>query len=68
MEKLQAGDKVKVKDRPEWPGRYRLAGTEGTIVELQEPAGYVMINVKKTEADVSIGTTVTFRSDAVEKI
>ena len=68
MEKLQVGDRVRIKDRPEWPGRYRLVGTEGTIVELHEPDGYVMINVEKTEADVNIGTTLTFRSDAVEKI
>ncbi len=63
MKKLQAGDRVRIKDRPEWPGRYRLVGTK-----LHEPDGYVMFNVTKTEADVNIGTTLTFRSDAVEII
>ena len=45
-----------------------MAGSEGTIIELQEPAGYVVIHVEKTEAAVDIGTTLVFRSDAVEKI
>ena len=68
LEKLQVGDRVRIKDRPEWPGRYRMAGSEGTIIELQEPAGHVIIHIEKTKAAVDAGTTLTFRSDAIEKI
>lgn len=68
IEKLQVGDRVRIKDRPEWPGRYKLAGSEGSITELQEPAGYVIVHVEKTEADVNLGTTLTFRSDMIERI
>jgi acyl dehydratase len=65
---FQVGDRVRVKDRPEWPGQYRLTGSEGSISELQEPAGYVMVRIEKTEAGVKPGTTLIFRADAVEKV
>jgi ribosomal protein L19 len=68
MAEFQVGDRVRVKDRPEWPGRYKLTGSEGSITRLQEPAGYVMVRVERTEASVIPGTTLVFRSDAVEKI
>jgi acyl dehydratase len=68
MAEFQVGDRVRVKDRPEWPGRYKLTGAEGSITRLQEPAGYVMVRVERTEASVIPGTTLVFRSDAVEKI
>jgi hypothetical protein len=64
---LKVGDRVRIKDRPEWPRQYKLVGSEGSIIELQEPAGYVIIHVEKTRAGVNPGTTLTLRSDAVEK-
>ena len=66
--KFQVGDRIKIKDRPEWPGKYKLAGSEGSVISLQEPAGFVMLHIEKTETGVNPGTTLTFRSDAVEKI
>jgi acyl dehydratase len=68
MAGFKVGDRVKIKDRPDWPGQYKLAGSEGSIIELQDPAGYVIIHIEKTEAKVRPGTTLVFRSDAVEKI
>jgi len=68
MAEFQVGDRVRVKHRPEWPGQYKLTGSEGTITELHEPAGYVIMRVEKTDASVLPGTTLVFRSDAVEKI
>ncbi|MEJ2740825.1 MAG: hypothetical protein P8105_13550, partial [Dehalococcoidia bacterium] len=65
---FRVGDRIKIKDRPEWPGKYKLAGSEGSIIELRESAGYVIVHLEKTEAGVNPGTTVTFRLDAVEKI
>ena len=65
---LKVGDKVKVKDRMDWPGKYALADTIGTIIELQKSSGYAVIHVDETKANVMVGTTLVFRSDAVEKI
>jgi hypothetical protein len=66
--KFQVGDRVRIKDRPEWPGQYKLAGSEGSVSSLQEPAGFVMLHIEKTAAGVNPGTTLTFRSDTVEKL
>jgi acyl dehydratase len=66
--KFRVGERVRIKNRPEWPGQYKLAGSEGSIIELREPAGYIIAHLEKTKAEVKPGITVTFRSDAVEKI
>ena len=49
MSELKVGDKVKVKDRPGWPGGYKIANWEGVIVEVKEdPADYVIMKADKT--------------------
>lgn len=49
MAKFQIGDKVKVLDRPGWPGGYKIANMEGIVVELKDdPAGYVIMKADKT--------------------
>ena len=68
VNKFQVGDRIRIKDRPEWPGRYKLAGSEGSIIELRESAGYAIVHLEKTEAEVNPGITLTFRSDAIEKM
>lgn len=49
MPGLNIGDRVKVKDRPGWPGGYKIAGWEGEIVEVKtDPEGYVVVKADKT--------------------
>jgi hypothetical protein len=60
--KFNTGDKVRVLDRPGWPGGYQLANWEGEVVEVKEdPIGYVIVRVDKTGYDMA------FRSDELEK-
>ena len=49
MATFQTGDRAKVKDRPGWPGGYKIAGWEGEMVEVKDdPAGYIIIKADKT--------------------
>ncbi|MFC2041045.1 hypothetical protein ACFLTY_01835 [Chloroflexota bacterium] len=49
MPGFKVGDRVKVKDRPGWPGGYKIAGWEGKIVEVKDdPQGYVIMLADKT--------------------
>ena len=49
MSELKMGDRVRVKDRPGWPGGYKIANWEGTVVEVKEdPRGYVIVKADKT--------------------
>ncbi len=68
MAEIKVGDRVRIKDRSDWPGDYKTADSEGTVIEVQEPWGYIIIHLEKTNAPVALGTTMTFREDAVEKI
>jgi hypothetical protein len=61
--KFQIGDKVKVMDRPGWPGGYRIAGMSGKILEIKDdPAGYVVMKADKT------GYNMAFPEFELEKI
>jgi hypothetical protein len=54
MAKFNVGDSARVTDRPGWPGGYKIAGWEGTIVEVKEdPAGYVIMRAAKTGYDMA---------------
>jgi len=73
MADIKAGDKVKVKDQPSWPSGFRMAGAEGEVIEVKKPWGYVVMHVSKAgpraeEMGISLGATVTFREDEVEKV
>lgn len=86
MAKLKIGDKVRVKDRANWPNPpgYRLAGSEGTVVEWvvqeKEFQEYINVRLEKTELDINqeFGfwagwwppdtATVVFREENLEKI
>jgi hypothetical protein len=58
MAKFQIGDKVKVLDRPGWPGGYKIANMEGKIVEVKaDPAGYVVMKASKTGYDMAFPET-----------
>jgi hypothetical protein len=63
MDKLQVGDRARVKDRPKWPGGYKIAGWEGSIVEIKDdPQGFVIML-----ADNS-GYQMSFVETELEKI
>ena len=68
MAVIKAGDRVRVKDKPNWPGGYKMANSEGTVIEVDEPWGYVVIHLEKTSVSIDPGTTLVFREDALEKI
>ena len=36
MPTFKVGDRARVKDRPGWPGGYKIAGWEGDIVEVKD--------------------------------
>ena len=49
MAELKVGDRVRVKDRPGWPGGYKIDNWEGEIVEVTtDPANYVIMKADKT--------------------
>ncbi len=63
MAQLKVGDRVKVKDRPGWPGGYKIANWEGTIVEVKDdPAGYVIVKADKT------GYNMAFPENELDKV
>ena len=63
MSELEVGDRVRVKDRPGWPGGYKIANWEGMIVEVKEdPKGYVIMKADKT------GYNMAFPEQELEKI
>lgn len=63
MSKFKVGDRVKVQDRPGWPGGYKIANWEGTIAEVKEdPVGYVIMKADKT------GYRMAFPENELDKI
>jgi hypothetical protein len=54
MAKFNVGDKVKVLDRPVWPGGYKLTNLTGEIVEVKDnPPGYVIMKAEKTSYNMA---------------
>jgi hypothetical protein len=77
MAKFQIGDKVRVKDRKDWPTPpgYTLAGSEGTVIKicewtevLEEFQEYVKVEIEKTKADINIGSHMIFLEENLEKM
>ncbi len=63
MPKFKADDRARVKDRPGWPGGYKIALWEGAIVEVKDdPQGYVIMAADKT------GYRMAFHEDELDKI
>ncbi|MFQ5826314.1 MAG: hypothetical protein ACE5IA_03060 [Dehalococcoidia bacterium] len=54
MAEFKVGDRARVKDRPGWPGGYKLAGWEGEVVEVKEdPKGWVIMKADRTGYDMA---------------
>ena len=79
MAEIKAGDRVRIKDRKDWPSPpgYRLANAEGTVIrwiEWREPMEkfqeYIYVRLEKTapEAAECAGLTWFFREENLEKI
>ena len=75
MAGIKVGDRVRIKDRPDWPSPpgYRLANSEGRVIEVDEGSeenveGFIKIQLEKTEADFDIGTRLTLQTEVVQKI
>jgi hypothetical protein len=63
MAQFKVGDKVSVKDRPGWPGGYKIANWKGEVVEVKEdPTGFVIVKAEKT------GYKMAFPENEIEKI
>jgi hypothetical protein len=63
MTKFKVGDRVKVLDRKDWPGSYKIANWEGKITEVKDdPPGYVVMKADKT------GYNMTFSEKEPVKI
>jgi hypothetical protein len=77
MSDLKTGDKVRIKDRSNWPTPpgYPLANSEGIVVGLWETEeatkdfpDYVNVRIDKTKSWAEPGTTLVFRRENLEKI
>ncbi len=70
MTAIKVGDRVRIKDRAEWPTPpgYQLANSEGTVIEVREELGFVIVRLEKTiSTSISVGNALTFREEALEK-
>ena len=77
MAEIKAGDRVRVKDRKDWPSPpgYRLANSEGTVVKwveykevMEDFKNYVHVKVEKSGAEEYVGVTAVFLATNLEKI
>ena len=79
MADIQPGDRVRIKERTDWPTPpgYIMANAEGTVVRWSEYPGvmddfddYVHVKLEKAEgaAQIYVGHTFPFQVDKVEKI
>jgi hypothetical protein len=72
MLKIQAGDRIRIKERPDWPmpGGYNLAGLEGYVFDtIDYPEGYILVLLDKEDATgLDPRVPLGFRADAVEKL
>lgn len=70
MNSYQVGDKVRIKNRTDWPSPpgYPLAGAVGSVTEVREETGFLMIRLEKTGAAMVPGAAVTLRVEAVEPL
>lgn len=63
MAAFAIGNRVRVKDRPGWPGGYKIAAWEGEVIEVKDdPAGYVIMKADKT------GYEMAFPEGELERI
>jgi hypothetical protein len=71
-EDYKAGDRVRVKERPDWwlPTKYKPAGMEGIVAEVHNDAAgqYIAVLFDKDIAGMDKRIPLAFRIECVEKI
>jgi hypothetical protein len=69
MNKIKAGDMVRIKERTDWPSPpgYPLADSEGEVLRIKEE-GFVTIRVVKTNTSIPKETNLTLRLENLEKV
>lgn len=69
METINLGDKVKIKDRSDWPAnpKYRFAGAQGQIVRLYDES-FAEIRMLMHVDGVRDGSCLSFTLDSLEKV
>jgi len=70
MSGLKIGEKVIIKDRPEWPSPpgYILANALGEITDIQSEEGFVTLRLVNTvNPDFIEGTTIVLRIENIDK-
>jgi hypothetical protein len=73
MNNIKAGDRVRLKYRPDWPipAGYKLVKVEGTVSEVfDEPKGYIRVLLDKDGNTTGMDTCMPlpFKIEAVEKV
>ena len=77
MAGIKVGDKVRVKDRKDWPSPpgYRFANAEGTVIKwvewdetMEEFQDYALVRLAKAAAEEFIGKAEVFRVEELEKL
>ena len=74
MSDINVGDRVRIKDRSDWPlpSGYQLAQHEGTVFELVEETegyqGYITVLLDKDTSGIDKSIPLAFRIESVEKI
>ncbi len=71
MNNIKAGDRVRIKERPDWPmpTGYKLAGAAGTIFEINdEVKGYAWVLLDEEITGIDIKVPLGFRLDSLTKI
>jgi hypothetical protein len=68
MSNVKVGDKVRIKDRPDWPSPpgYQLANSEGDVISVMEEEGFVTIRMVKTSTSILKDTSLTLRLENIE--
>jgi hypothetical protein len=67
---IKAGDRVKIKDRKDWPSPpgYPLAKSQGNVISVREEEGFVAVHLMKTGVAPLKDTILTFRLENIEKV
>ena len=71
MADIKRGDKVRIKDRPDWwlPSGYKLADATGVVADvIEEPEGYVTVAFDTDIAGIDRRIPLGFRRENIEKI
>ena len=70
MNNIKAGDRVKIKDRKDWPSPpgYPLANSQGNVLSVREEEGFATVHILRTGITLLKDTSLTFRLENIEKM